>query len=154
MYVILHKCCRELPGWANWCVCVCVRVCVVSVQGGNNAGHTVVVDSVEYDFHLLPSGVLNKKATSFIGMRHNHCYYFRFLFQALLSCQVEHHYLPAKFWKKRKTRIGYKLCVLYSLKRPFTSSFVLLFFFCRISLLQHWEAPLRVRLTKWHASLK
>lgn len=37
-------------------------------QGGNNAGHTVVVDSVEYDFHLLPSGVLNKKATSFIGM--------------------------------------------------------------------------------------
>lgn len=37
-------------------------------QGGNNAGHTVVVDSVEYDFHLLPSGVLNKKAVSFIGM--------------------------------------------------------------------------------------
>lgn len=36
-------------------------------QGGNNAGHTVVVDSVEYDFHLLPSGVLNKKAISFIG---------------------------------------------------------------------------------------
>lgn len=39
------------------------------LQGGNNAGHTVVVDSVEYDFHLLPSGVLNKKAVSFIGMR-------------------------------------------------------------------------------------
>ena len=37
------------------------------LQGGNNAGHTVVVDSVEYDFHLLPSGVLNKKAVSFIG---------------------------------------------------------------------------------------
>lgn len=37
------------------------------LQGGNNAGHTVVVDSVEYDFHLLPSGVLNKKAISFIG---------------------------------------------------------------------------------------
>ncbi|XP_043538562.1 adenylosuccinate synthetase-like isoform X2 [Chiloscyllium plagiosum] len=30
-------------------------------QGGNNAGHTVVVDSVEYNFHLLPSGVINKE---------------------------------------------------------------------------------------------
>uniref|UniRef100_A0A3P9P7J7 Adenylosuccinate synthetase n=1 Tax=Poecilia reticulata TaxID=8081 RepID=A0A3P9P7J7_POERE len=40
---------------------------VCRCQGGNNAGHTVVVDSVEYDFHLLPSGVLNKKAISFIG---------------------------------------------------------------------------------------
>uniref|UniRef100_A0AAR2IMQ2 Adenylosuccinate synthetase n=1 Tax=Pygocentrus nattereri TaxID=42514 RepID=A0AAR2IMQ2_PYGNA len=42
---------------------------VCRCQGGNNAGHTVVVDSVEYDFHLLPSGVLNKKAVSFIGIR-------------------------------------------------------------------------------------
>uniref|UniRef100_A0A673B6E6 Adenylosuccinate synthetase n=1 Tax=Sphaeramia orbicularis TaxID=375764 RepID=A0A673B6E6_9TELE len=41
---------------------------VCRCQGGNNAGHTVVVDSVEYDFHLLPSGVLNKKAVSFIGV--------------------------------------------------------------------------------------
>uniref|UniRef100_A0A671S6M7 Adenylosuccinate synthetase n=1 Tax=Sinocyclocheilus anshuiensis TaxID=1608454 RepID=A0A671S6M7_9TELE len=40
---------------------------VCRCQGGNNAGHTVVVDSVEYDFHLLPSGVLNKKAISFVG---------------------------------------------------------------------------------------
>ncbi|XP_062892244.1 adenylosuccinate synthase, like [Mobula hypostoma] len=40
---------------------------VCRCQGGNNAGHTVVVDSVEYDFHLLPSGVINKNATSFIG---------------------------------------------------------------------------------------
>ncbi|XP_056587998.1 adenylosuccinate synthase, like isoform X1 [Triplophysa dalaica] len=40
---------------------------VCRCQGGNNAGHTVVVDSVEYDFHLLPSGILNKKAVSFIG---------------------------------------------------------------------------------------
>ncbi|KAM6911338.1 adenylosuccinate synthase, like isoform 2-T2 [Lycodopsis pacificus] len=40
---------------------------VCRCQGGNNAGHTVVVDKVEYDFHLLPSGVLNKKAVSFIG---------------------------------------------------------------------------------------
>lgn len=36
-------------------------------QGGNNAGHTVVVDAVEYDFHLLPSGIINPKVTAFIG---------------------------------------------------------------------------------------
>uniref|UniRef100_A0A5F4WF36 Adenylosuccinate synthetase n=1 Tax=Callithrix jacchus TaxID=9483 RepID=A0A5F4WF36_CALJA len=36
-------------------------------QGGNNAGHTVVVDGKEYDFHLLPSGIINTKALSFIG---------------------------------------------------------------------------------------
>uniref|UniRef100_A0A8D2IWW2 Adenylosuccinate synthetase n=1 Tax=Varanus komodoensis TaxID=61221 RepID=A0A8D2IWW2_VARKO len=40
---------------------------VCRCQGGNNAGHTVVVDSVEYNFHLLPSGVINHSATSFIG---------------------------------------------------------------------------------------
>uniref|UniRef100_A0A4W3JGY7 Adenylosuccinate synthetase n=1 Tax=Callorhinchus milii TaxID=7868 RepID=A0A4W3JGY7_CALMI len=37
------------------------------LQGGNNAGHTVVVDGKEYDFHLLPSGIINPKAISFIG---------------------------------------------------------------------------------------
>ncbi|XP_049647228.1 adenylosuccinate synthetase isozyme 1-like [Accipiter gentilis] len=42
---------------------------VCRCQGGNNAGHTVVVDQVEYDFHLLPSGVLNRRAISFIGER-------------------------------------------------------------------------------------
>uniref|UniRef100_A0A8C9I140 Adenylosuccinate synthetase n=1 Tax=Piliocolobus tephrosceles TaxID=591936 RepID=A0A8C9I140_9PRIM len=36
-------------------------------RGGNNAGHTVVVDGKEYDFHLLPSGIINTKAVSFIG---------------------------------------------------------------------------------------
>ncbi|KAK2108834.1 Adenylosuccinate synthetase isozyme 2 [Saguinus oedipus] len=36
-------------------------------QGGNNAGHTVVVDSVEYDFHLLPSGIINPTVAAFIG---------------------------------------------------------------------------------------
>uniref|UniRef100_A0A2K5D1Q3 Adenylosuccinate synthetase n=2 Tax=Aotus nancymaae TaxID=37293 RepID=A0A2K5D1Q3_AOTNA len=36
-------------------------------QGGNNAGHTVVVDSVECDFHLLPSGIINPNVTAFIG---------------------------------------------------------------------------------------
>lgn len=57
------------PSVAENCL-IELNVCVCFVQGGNNAGHTVVVDSVEYDFHLLPSGVLNPKATSFIGTRH------------------------------------------------------------------------------------
>lgn len=38
-------------------------------QGGNNAGHTVVVDGKEYDFHLLPSGIINTKSISLIGKK-------------------------------------------------------------------------------------
>lgn len=34
---------------------------VVRYQGGNNAGHTLVVNGQTYKFHLIPSGVLNKK---------------------------------------------------------------------------------------------
>lgn len=41
---------------------VCARV-----AGGSNAGHTIVVDGIKYKFHLLPSGILNKKATCIIG---------------------------------------------------------------------------------------
>jgi adenylosuccinate synthase len=41
---------------------VCARV-----AGGSNAGHTIVVDGKKYKFHLLPSGVLNPKATCVIG---------------------------------------------------------------------------------------
>uniref|UniRef100_A0A672HGM3 Adenylosuccinate synthetase n=1 Tax=Salarias fasciatus TaxID=181472 RepID=A0A672HGM3_SALFA len=40
---------------------------VCRCQGGNNAGHTVVVDGKEYDFHLLPSGIINPKSISLIG---------------------------------------------------------------------------------------
>lgn len=40
---------------------------VCRCQGGNNAGHTVVVDGREFDFHLLPSGIINQKCTSVIG---------------------------------------------------------------------------------------
>lgn len=40
---------------------------VCRCQGGNNAGHTVVVDDREYDFHLLPSGIINPKCKSVIG---------------------------------------------------------------------------------------
>src|SRR5690606_40400307 len=31
---------------------------VVRYQGGNNAGHTVVIGDQEYALHLLPSGIL------------------------------------------------------------------------------------------------
>lgn len=41
---------------------------VLFFQGGNNAGHTVVVDGAEYDFHLLPSGIINPKCKSVIGI--------------------------------------------------------------------------------------
>lgn len=40
---------------------------VVRGQGGNNAGHTVVVDDKKYALHLIPSGILNKDATNVIG---------------------------------------------------------------------------------------
>jgi len=36
-------------------------------QGGNNAGHTVVVGDKAYDFHLLPSGIIWPEAISLIG---------------------------------------------------------------------------------------
>jgi len=39
---------------------------VVRFQGGNNAGHTVVVDGEEYKLHHIPSGVL-RDATGVIG---------------------------------------------------------------------------------------
>ena len=44
---------------------VCARC-----QGGNNAGHTIVVDGKKFDFHLMPSGLF------FIF----HCFMFLFLF--------------------------------------------------------------------------
>ncbi|MCF0247225.1 MAG: adenylosuccinate synthase, partial [Synergistes sp.] len=40
---------------------------VVRYQGGANAGHTVVVDSEKYVFHLLPSGILYPGKTCIIG---------------------------------------------------------------------------------------
>ncbi|KAJ1930492.1 Adenylosuccinate synthase [Tieghemiomyces parasiticus] len=41
---------------------VCARC-----QGGNNAGHTIVVDGVKYAFHLLPSGLISPDCTSILG---------------------------------------------------------------------------------------
>ncbi|RMF07781.1 MAG: adenylosuccinate synthase [Candidatus Neomarinimicrobiota bacterium] len=40
---------------------------VVRFQGGNNAGHTVIVDGREYKLHLIPSGVLYPRPLSVIG---------------------------------------------------------------------------------------
>jgi len=40
---------------------------IVRYQGGNNAGHTVVVDGKEFIFHLIPSGILHKGKTCVIG---------------------------------------------------------------------------------------
>jgi len=40
---------------------------VCRCQGGNNAGHTVVVNGIAYDFHLLPSGIINEKSKAVIG---------------------------------------------------------------------------------------
>ena len=40
---------------------------VVRFHGGNNAGHTVVVDDKTYKLHLLPSGVLSPGTISMIG---------------------------------------------------------------------------------------
>ncbi|MFC1711000.1 adenylosuccinate synthase [Patescibacteria group bacterium] len=41
--------------------------CVVRYQGGNNAGHTVVVKGEKHAFHLLPSGILHPDKTCVIG---------------------------------------------------------------------------------------
>ena len=40
---------------------------IVRYQGGNNAGHTVVVNGKKTVLHLLPSGILNKDALCVIG---------------------------------------------------------------------------------------
>ncbi|XP_002739027.1 adenylosuccinate synthetase isozyme 1 B-like [Saccoglossus kowalevskii] len=40
---------------------------VCRCAGGNNAGHTVVVGDTEYDFHLLPSGIIHEHCKNVIG---------------------------------------------------------------------------------------
>ncbi|KAF2791353.1 Adenylosuccinate synthetase [Melanomma pulvis-pyrius CBS 109.77] len=36
-------------------------------QGGNNAGHTIVANGVTYDFHILPSGLVNPACLNIVG---------------------------------------------------------------------------------------
>ena len=40
---------------------------VVRFQGGHNAGHTLVIDGVEYKLSLLPSGIVRPGKASVIG---------------------------------------------------------------------------------------
>jgi adenylosuccinate synthase len=41
--------------------------CIVRFQGGNNAGHTLVVDGNKYIFHIIPSGILYEDKVCMIG---------------------------------------------------------------------------------------
>jgi len=40
---------------------------VVRFQGGNNAGHTIIINQKKYIFHLIPSGILWPQTTCVIG---------------------------------------------------------------------------------------
>lgn len=40
---------------------------VVRFQGGNNAGHTIVIDGKKYILHIIPSGILHKEKKCIIG---------------------------------------------------------------------------------------
>lgn len=46
---------------------LCISHYFVYFQGGNNAGHTVVIDDKRYAFHMLPSGIVNPACTAVIG---------------------------------------------------------------------------------------
>jgi adenylosuccinate synthase len=41
--------------------------CIVRFQGGNNAGHTIIVDGVKTVLHLIPSGILHEDKTCYIA---------------------------------------------------------------------------------------
>ncbi|VEU23863.1 DEKNAAC105027 [Brettanomyces naardenensis] len=47
-------------------LCEDIDVCC-RCQGGNNAGHTIVADGKKFDFHMLPSGLVNPKCENLIG---------------------------------------------------------------------------------------
>ncbi|KAI4184045.1 MAG: hypothetical protein LQ346_006190 [Caloplaca aetnensis] len=47
-------------------LCAKASLCA-RAQGGNNAGHTIVADGHTYDFHILPSGLVNPKCLNLIG---------------------------------------------------------------------------------------
>ncbi|GME86017.1 hypothetical protein B5S28_g2096 [[Candida] boidinii] len=47
-------------------LCDDIDVCA-RCQGGNNAGHTIVVGDIKYDFHMLPSGLVNQKCQNLVG---------------------------------------------------------------------------------------
>lgn len=41
--------------------------CIVRFQGGNNAGHTLVVEGRQFIFHIIPSGILYEDKKCMIG---------------------------------------------------------------------------------------
>ena len=43
------------------------RDIIIRFQGGNNSGHTVVIDGKKFIFHLIPSGILHKGKVCLIG---------------------------------------------------------------------------------------
>ncbi|EER32969.1 adenylosuccinate synthetase [Candida tropicalis MYA-3404] len=47
-------------------LCDDIDVCA-RCAGGNNAGHTIVVDKTKYDFHMLPSGLVNPNCKNLVG---------------------------------------------------------------------------------------
>lgn len=47
-------------------LCQEVDICC-RCQGGNNAGHTIVVNDTKFDFHILPSGLINPNCIAIIG---------------------------------------------------------------------------------------
>lgn len=47
-------------------LCDDIDVCA-RCQGGNNAGHTIVVKGKKFDFHMLPSGLINEKCLNLVG---------------------------------------------------------------------------------------
>lgn len=47
-------------------LCDDIEVCA-RCAGGNNAGHTIVVGKTKYDFHMLPSGLVNPKCQNILG---------------------------------------------------------------------------------------
>jgi adenylosuccinate synthase len=36
-------------------------------NGGDNAGHTIIVDKMKFAFHILPSGIINSKTLNVVG---------------------------------------------------------------------------------------
>ncbi|RCK62977.1 Adenylosuccinate synthetase [Candida viswanathii] len=47
-------------------LCDNIDVCA-RCAGGNNAGHTIVVGKTKYDFHMLPSGLVNPNCQNLVG---------------------------------------------------------------------------------------
>lgn len=72
------------------------------VQGGNNAGHSVVVNGVEYDFHMLPSGFHLENCTNIIGKKFQSNFLsiiYVFILQATVVSSIYLNFLK----KSRKT---------------------------------------------------